>query len=1073
MKTLKTVLLFGILGIFLFQNPTHSQDSPKKIKTLNPELQKPQKVSKTEVLKRISSNTKTLRKNLSGSWILQEDFESGIFPPTGWSITFGAIEWQQAFYSGYGTGNYSTFYENWNCNYSNNEIYSPTFGPTQSGDKLIFDYAYAPYDDGNVYYDDLEIYYYDVNSSQYISLVYYTGDNLQTSPGTTNYFEPAANEWGTKIIDLPPDAEQIYFKSWEGCGNNLYIDNIRVGQYNANYDASVEKVWAKGKLALSYGVPDTVYTLIKNTGNSLINNLKVYLNISGTNNLVDSITIPSLNIGDTMQVGFRGFIPVLSGFSNVTVSLPDDDDNGNNIGTYITQTNSNTMRYVDSNCCNAGVGWIGENSFLTRYNMSGTGQIRNVNIKMTDDAENIGQIVYAVVLDANNNLVGKSSHYKIKASDLATTKSFLITDPKPVIVTNSYYYVGIAQTQYSGGGYAFAPQQFNYDPPARPNANYGSGLGPVGSNVGLFEFPREHGQNYAIESVVGAQATLDAGISDLGLTYDQYFTSTTITPVGRVFNAGTGTVTFNVRRTINPGGYSSTKSVSGLTAGSNASVTYDPWTFTPGTIYTIRDSMLTVDGNNANNQMTSTITPRIAKQLCVLWQQQKDRDSLVRSILADGRYANNFDTVRMNYTGSYRPWKIVFACFKEGGTYMPWVRDSMKSFIDNSTTGNKKSLVVFGDKIAMNSDNFGSPADTVFFRQYLKSAFLNDDWAGIIPASQNKFRGIGFFDGITQDSVSDPYTPELIKPVNGGSAAFKPKSVTGNNNDSCNAVSFSNSNFNTFYGTNLFSSFRASRGSLRGPVLVYTKIIDWIQSVNTGVKVLDLTLLIEGFYDQSINVMTGDTVRVYLRNQSNPFAIVDSAKGYLNASGIGSFIFNNASNGVNYYLHIKHRNAVETWSKTPQSFSSNHLNYNFTTAANKSYGDNLKLQGSKWVVFEGDQNQDGIVDAVDIINIYNDATNVTSGYVRTDVNGDDIVDVGDLLIAYNNSTQVVGAITPLTPPQILAKKGIVVDNSQIPEIKTTDDIMDDFKIDNDIYEQYKNVPNKNFRLPDFISRKEK
>jgi hypothetical protein len=184
----------------------------------------------------------------------------------------------------------------------------------------------------------------------------------------------------------------------------------------------------------------------------------------------------------------------------------------------------------------------------------------------------------------------------------------------------------------------------------------------------------------------------------------------------------------------------------------------------------------------------------------------------------------------MNYTGSYRPWKILITCFKEEGSYMPWVRDSMKSFIDNSTAGNKKSLVVFGDNITA-SELYGTPADTVFFRQYLKSKLISDDWMGSIPASQKKFRGTGFFDGITQDSVSDLYTPELIMPTNGGTSAFKPKSVTGNNNDSCNAVSFTNSSYNSFYMTNLFQSLRASSGSLRGPVLVYTKIIDWIQSI--------------------------------------------------------------------------------------------------------------------------------------------------------------------------------------------------------------------------------------------------
>ena len=87
-----------------------------------------------------------------------------------------------------------------------------------------------------------------------------------------------------------------------------------------------------------------------------------------------------------------------------------------------------------------------------------------------------------------------------------------------MIITNDHYYVGIAQTEYSGDGFAFTPQMFLYDVPARPDANYYANLAPTGSLVGVGEFPREYGQNYAIESVIGNQTAIDAGVSDLGLT---------------------------------------------------------------------------------------------------------------------------------------------------------------------------------------------------------------------------------------------------------------------------------------------------------------------------------------------------------------------------------------------------------------------------------------------------------------------------------------------------------------------------------------------------------------------------
>ncbi len=1053
--------LIGLLLISMsFQNAS-SQERKPFIKSPESHHRGSKIVDKKKMFEIIDRNTKSFRKDDRGSWLLDEDFESGNFPPTGWSIDFGTTEWQQATYSAYGNGSYSTFYSNYDCNYSDNSIYTSSFSPTVSGDKLYFDYAYAPYDDGNLYYDDLEIFYYDDIDQTYYSLIYYPGDSLQTAPGTSNYFEPTSGQWGTRVIDIPENATKIYFKSWENCGNNIYIDNVKIGQVPTGSDASVENVWAKGKLSFTYGVPDTISALIKNNGATTITNLTVYLNITGANNHSDSVQIASLPSGDTAQVNFNGYTPVLSGFSDVTVSIPPDDITGNNTATFLSQSNSNSMRYVDSNCCNSAVGWFGQYSFLNRYRMSGTGQIRNVNIKLPD-GDIIGQIVYAIVLNSSGTIVGKSSHFLVSSSDVPGYKSFAITDPKPYMVTNDYYYVGIAQTECVGSMDAYASQQFNNNAPARPDANFYSDLGPIGSSPGAYEFPREWGQNYAIEAVIGSQAATDAGVSDLGPMYNQYYSSTSYTPVGKVFNAGTSSATFNVRRTITPGGYTSTKTVTGLASGVTALVSFDPWTFTSGTTYTVRDSILTSDGNNLNNQMSGSITPRVAKQLCVLWSQPDDRDSLVRAINADGRYANNFDTVRMNYVGSFRPWKIVFANFRNEFSYSQWIRDSLKSFLDNSISGNKKSLIVFANKIAnLDDPGFGypNPADSIFYRQYLRSKTLGEDWPGSIPSSQNKFRGIGFFSGVSQDSLSDPSTPELIVPTNGSIPAFKPMSVTGNGNDSCNAVCFAGTNYNTFFMTNKFSSLRASSNSLDGPVLIYTKIIDWLQSTGSSAKFLDLTMLLEGFYDSGANAMIDDTVRIYLRNSTNPFAKVDSAKAKINSSGIGSFVFNNASNGVNYYLQIKHRNALETWSKTPQQFSSNHMVYDFTTASTKAYGDNMKQAGSKWVVFGGDPNADGSIDLSDITLEFNDAANFLSGYLKTDLNGDDFVDLSDVLVSFNNSSLFVFAITPLTPPDILAKKGIVIDNTPlVSEDKSSESSSSENRIDNEIYELYRNVP---------------
>jgi len=173
---------------------------------------------------------------------------------------------------------------------------------------------------------------------------------------------------------------------------------------------------------------------------------------------------------------------------------------------------------------------------------------------------------------------------------------------------------------------------------------------------------------------------------------------------------------------------------------------------------------------------------------------------------------------------------------------------------------------------------------------------------------------------------------------------------------------------------------------------------------------LNLTSILEGFWNGS--VMVSDTVKVYFRNSTTPFAKIDSASVKLNTSGNGLLAFTHASSG-SYYIVVTHRNALETWSKVPVAFTTGATtNYDFTTAANKSYGDNLILKDGKFCVFSGDVNHDGFVNLDDVIIIYNASAVFLSGYVVTDVNGDNITDLSDILIAFNNSGNFVSVKKP-------------------------------------------------------------
>ena len=174
---------------------------------------------------------------------------------------------------------------------------------------------------------------------------------------------------------------------------------------------------------------------------------------------------------------------------------------------------------------------------------------------------------------------------------------------------------------------------------------------------------------------------------------------------------------------------------------------------------------------------------------------------------------------------------------------------------------------------------------------------------------------------------------------------------------------------------------------------------------------------IQGLYDPFTDIEIYDTVTVYLRNGVAPYEIVDSAKDILYGPLTGQdFLFENAENNVPYYIVVKHRNALETWSADPISMVIGENTIAFSVNSIYAYGNNeIQVDASPYNVFafySGDINQDETIDASDLSGVENDVSNSVSGYVPTDLNGDDFVDAGDLSIVENNVALGVTAVTP-------------------------------------------------------------
>ncbi len=185
----------------------------------------------------------------------------------------------------------------------------------------------------------------------------------------------------------------------------------------------------------------------------------------------------------------------------------------------------------------------------------------------------------------------------------------------------------------------------------------------------------------------------------------------------------------------------------------------------------------------------------------------------------------------------------------------------------------------------------------------------------------------------------------------------------------------------------------------------------------TAGSTLGISLIMEAFYNiPTNNLNMRDTVRAYLRNTFPPYSLIDSSKAILDSLTFrAAFQFTHAVTGT-YYLQLKHRNSLETWSKNGVGYIQDSiLNYDFTFAASQAYGNNEKLKGTKYCLYSGDVNQDGFIDLSDVLQVYNASSNFATGYVVTDVNGNSIVDLTDILITFNNANLFVVRKSPLNP----------------------------------------------------------
>lgn len=187
---------------------------------------------------------------------------------------------------------------------------------------------------------------------------------------------------------------------------------------------------------------------------------------------------------------------------------------------------------------------------------------------------------------------------------------------------------------------------------------------------------------------------------------------------------------------------------------------------------------------------------------------------------------------------------------------------------------------------------------------------------------------------------------------------------------------------------------------------------------------LQVKLFLQGYYvitdsmqpvllNQGVlsNPSITDAIFVELHHADTPYHVVTSQSTFLQTNGIANCVFTTYLG--NYYIVIKHRNTLETWSAEPVLLNSVSNNYDFSIAASKVYGNNqVAIDTNKWAFYSGDIFVDGNIDLLDWSYLENEINNFYSGYTSTDINGDGNVDLFDAIIVENNITAFAISMQP-------------------------------------------------------------
>ncbi len=536
-----------------------------------------------------------------------------------------------------------------------------------------------------------------------------------------------------------------------------------------------------------------------------------------------------------------------------------------------------------------------------------------------------------------------------------------------------------------------------------------------------------------------------------------------ITPQATVKNVGAATQTFNVTMTISPGGYSSTKTVTSLASLASQNVNFDSYTPVLGnytvTVYTqlatdqnrsndtVRQSLTVIQPNYGGGGPTSggyyfaNSTPDASgapSQPSYCRVDTAGSTTLVSNNIASVPISNgDLDDGYWLLSGITGLKKIKFMGVLYSDVYVG--TNGIIAFASYTPGGGNwypPAAGLPGGTVrpalypAWNDLNWGNTSQPINRLSYKvdnakNRIIITYDRAPLFGGLSTEWETFQICLELVPDNVGSPNSNLIVSHDNTTSVISIPYLVGLQDGTGANWLQYTFIDaggnvitpgplFDTTAGGGVSIAFGPDPNNLKGPC---------------EKNPMRICIALEGLQSKGTPVGSSprvrDTVTILIRDATSaPYAILQESNVYLDSAHNGSYAYGYTNldftwdQNQPYYIEVKHRNSVLVWSN-PVSSSSDSLNYNFTSSLSQIFGNNGKLINGAASLYTGDVTgppidiQDGCVDLLDILNVYNEsATFATGPYVLADLNYDLFVDLSDIVLVYNNAVAFVCKVEP-------------------------------------------------------------